>query len=324
MSKMMKNILKKLVRDEEGQAFILVLIFLLVGGLIIAPLLGFMSTGLLAGQMHEEKMDELYAADAGIEDALYKIKSDDALLQGLGVNDSYTYTLTSSVNGISPISITVTKLSLIEGIIDESEYNPNQPHEDWMGFDTPAAGRTYGTDGDGDYVEYLCNITFDYAGGAGNRRVQGVGAFFYPFSGSVDLISPPVYGSALDIEYVPVMTRDYLVGDEPELYMTLSGFAFIWRWQETPDRGPLFWSDDTGALTFSFRVYNDPVWLDPAFEAKSFGWATVKEQDISYITNAPDSYNWLIEATAEDTEVRSAVLDDAGLLNIRAWEINPQ
>ena len=66
MGKLMRNKLNKLVKEEKGQAFILVLIFLLVGGLIIAPLLGFMSTGLKVGQMHEEKMEGFYAADAGI------------------------------------------------------------------------------------------------------------------------------------------------------------------------------------------------------------------------------------------------------------------
>jgi len=51
----------------------LTLVLLLVGGLIIAPLLGFMGTGLIAGQVHEKRMDELYAADAGVEYAIWKI-----------------------------------------------------------------------------------------------------------------------------------------------------------------------------------------------------------------------------------------------------------
>ena len=50
----------------------------------------------------------------------------------------------------------------------------------------------------------------------------------------------------------------------------------------------------------------------------------MKEQDISYVTNAPDSYKWLIEATAEDTEVRSGVLDLLGALSIITWEIDLQ
>ena len=42
-----------MIRGERGAAFILVLILLLVGGLIIAPLLAFMGTGLKAGEVFE-------------------------------------------------------------------------------------------------------------------------------------------------------------------------------------------------------------------------------------------------------------------------------
>ena len=38
------------IRDEKGQAMVLVLILMLIGGLIVAPLLGFMSAGLKAGR----------------------------------------------------------------------------------------------------------------------------------------------------------------------------------------------------------------------------------------------------------------------------------
>jgi len=69
----MKKILNKLTRNEEGQVFVLALILLLVGGLILAPLLSYMSTGLIAGQVFEKKMEGLYAADAGVEDAIWKI-----------------------------------------------------------------------------------------------------------------------------------------------------------------------------------------------------------------------------------------------------------
>jgi len=63
-------------RKESGQALILVLILLLLGALIITPLLAFMSTGLLAGKANEESMLRLYAADAGVEDAIWKIMND--------------------------------------------------------------------------------------------------------------------------------------------------------------------------------------------------------------------------------------------------------
>jgi len=69
----MKRIANKLIGHEKGQVFILTLILLVLGTLIIAPALGFMSTGLMAGQVYEKKMSELYAADAGVEDGLWHL-----------------------------------------------------------------------------------------------------------------------------------------------------------------------------------------------------------------------------------------------------------
>jgi predicted acyltransferase (DUF342 family) len=52
--------------DERGHALLLVLILLLVGSLVIGPLLGFVSTGLTAGPVFEERTLQLYAAGAGM------------------------------------------------------------------------------------------------------------------------------------------------------------------------------------------------------------------------------------------------------------------
>ena len=65
--------MKNLIRDEKGAALILALILLLIGGLISAALLNHMGSGILAGEVHERRTDELYAADAGVEDAIWII-----------------------------------------------------------------------------------------------------------------------------------------------------------------------------------------------------------------------------------------------------------
>ncbi len=93
----MKTITNKLARCEKGYALLLVLIFSLVGTLVITPLLGFMSTGLIVGQVHEEKMAELYAADAGVEHAFWQIKAAAAGLPGAG-DDPWEYSI-ADVNG---------------------------------------------------------------------------------------------------------------------------------------------------------------------------------------------------------------------------------
>ncbi len=88
----MKGLMKRLIKDQGGQALLSVLILMALGGLTISPLLTYMSAGLKAGQVHEEKMYELYAADAGVEDALWKVKTAAAGLPGAG-DDPWEYSL---------------------------------------------------------------------------------------------------------------------------------------------------------------------------------------------------------------------------------------
>jgi len=71
----MKKMWNKLRRGEKGQALIIVLILMLLGGLIIAPLMSYMGTGLKVGkEVFEKRMMELYAADAGVEDGLWYLQ----------------------------------------------------------------------------------------------------------------------------------------------------------------------------------------------------------------------------------------------------------
>ena len=263
-----------------------------------------MGTGLKASQLYEEKIDEFYAADAGVEEAIYRIIKDDASLQGLDDGDSHSYSLTSSVNNL-PVDITVTKLSLIQGIIGEDEYKLNQPHESWVQFEIPPeqVTRNY----DEGWVEYYCEITFYYDGN-GNRNIESVGAFLAPFPGDESLIEDPY-----DETPTPVITLDYLESFETKA--ASGGFAFIWRWEH--NSGPEFDNNHRdGSLNFKFKVY-DPDWEYAIY----FVWATFKEQDISYVSNA-DFHKWLIEVVAGNTTVKSSIIEDANGVDVLTWEIN--
>jgi len=79
----------ELITNEKGQALILVLILLLVGGLVIVPVLNYASTTLKASQVFEKDVKEIYAADAGIEYGLWRIQQGD---------ENFSETLT--VNGM--------------------------------------------------------------------------------------------------------------------------------------------------------------------------------------------------------------------------------
>jgi len=78
----MKRILSVLRGHEKGQVMILSLILLVVGGLVITPLLSYMGSGLKVGQTYEKQMDKLYAADSGVEDAIWNLQ-DYERLKGL-------------------------------------------------------------------------------------------------------------------------------------------------------------------------------------------------------------------------------------------------
>ena len=65
--------LKQLVSSEKGQALPIVLALLILGGLTIVPSLGYITTSLKSSRMLVEGVRGAYAADAGVEDALWSL-----------------------------------------------------------------------------------------------------------------------------------------------------------------------------------------------------------------------------------------------------------
>jgi hypothetical protein len=76
MRRRIRFIIARLTSAQAGQALIIVLIFLLLGSLTLIPTLAHISTSLKTNQMYQKKTDELYTADSGIEDGLWRIKYD--------------------------------------------------------------------------------------------------------------------------------------------------------------------------------------------------------------------------------------------------------
>ncbi len=97
----------RIVNDEKGQAFPLALIALAVGALLITPFLDGVSTNALASRQYGASIVEQYAADAGIEDAIWKVTYDGVVISP---GNMISYALDESVNGITP-HISITRLS---------------------------------------------------------------------------------------------------------------------------------------------------------------------------------------------------------------------
>ena len=65
-----------LMKGQSGQILAYTIIIIMLAGLIIAPLLSFTYGSWRAVKIREERTQELYASDAGIEDAMYQIKTE--------------------------------------------------------------------------------------------------------------------------------------------------------------------------------------------------------------------------------------------------------
>jgi hypothetical protein len=66
----------RFVSEEAGQALILVLAFVLLGSLTLLPTMAHMSTALRTGIVYENKTNELFTTDAGVEEGAWRIKYD--------------------------------------------------------------------------------------------------------------------------------------------------------------------------------------------------------------------------------------------------------
>jgi hypothetical protein len=113
-------------RGEKGQALIIAMIMMLLGSLIIVPMLAYMGSGLKAGMVQEKRTDELYAADAGVEDALWQIHEVKRLKQLINeitgttlpddwMPEDYTgwpiiYEPVNDMNGVETVKVKITCL----------------------------------------------------------------------------------------------------------------------------------------------------------------------------------------------------------------------
>ncbi len=95
---MLKKFFKRSLKEEAGHVFILALIILAFGSLALAPLLNYMGTGLKAGQTFEEKTSLIYAADAGIEDAIWKLIYDFLSIKDSFPDEAHEYALSNKIN----------------------------------------------------------------------------------------------------------------------------------------------------------------------------------------------------------------------------------
>ncbi len=170
--------LAKIKSGEAGIALPAVLALLALGSLLIVPSLNYATTHLKTGNMVKGNLSGLYAADAGVEDALWRIKADQ--VETL----PYTYELTG-INGTS-VNVTIEDVNEIAGV----EIGEEGVHEGWLKISKSINYES----GIYDFILSIQN------NGGGNLKIEKI------------LIDFPA-----SLEYVEESTSGNITFDEPDI-----------------------------------------------------------------------------------------------------------
>ncbi len=189
----MKKRLSEIRKGESGMILPIVLIMLIMGSFLTVPVLNYVATGIKAGEMVEKKVEGLYAAEAGVEDALWKIRNDTP------ASFPYSYQLTD-VNGLS-VSVVIDEVATIAG----EEVGSSGGHEDYLEI-TKEISYEAGT------YFYTLNLTNN---GTGNMKTEMILIDFPP-----------------ELEYVVDSTSGNITGENPSINGDpTSGITLVWEIQ---------------------------------------------------------------------------------------------
>ncbi len=122
----------RFAREEDGQILAIALLVLIFGGIVMVPFLMFVSTAVRSGNNLGENVKAYYAAEAGVEDAIWKLRYGNELSSyGLGAPGTpYSYTAATSVNGYAP-EVTITRI-MTDTAADDFESGGDSGGSGWL------------------------------------------------------------------------------------------------------------------------------------------------------------------------------------------------
>jgi len=162
----MNRRLTKVLKGEKGQALVVVLILMVLGGLLIVPCLNYTATSLNTGQVHKETVALIYAADAGVGDALWGIKNETVPIDSFDYETEFSYFLPEEVND-KAVEVTIQQVWPLSGL--ESDVNGTTP-----------SSHLLITGGIIDEEEGEYKVQMSYDGSAGDLPIDRVGVWLPP------------------------------------------------------------------------------------------------------------------------------------------------
>lgn len=199
-----------MLKGQCGAALLIALIMLAVGGLIIAPLIGLITTSLIVGQSVEENMKNYYAADAGVEQGIWNVKTKQDL--------SIPFSL--QLNG-STVQVTTEDLS--ESFLLQVAGTARQgPHSSDLSVTKVLNGDTV-------------VVTVVYNGStSGNKKLSQVGVWLF---GEKTYVSSTAPGNSLPT-LTPVMGGTLFLWDVNLSMKTPSPWTSSWSLTFSPSGSP--------------------------------------------------------------------------------------
>ncbi len=268
------------IREEKGYILIFVLVFLLLGGLIITPLLSYATTMVRTERLvYEENMQRFYAADSGIEDALWRIKENHlpGWLRETWGDDTYDYGPYSyslpQVNSKN-IKVDIEPIWPLEGLGEEclGQNFPQgrTPHQDLV----VVGHSTTNGNGNGTY-----EITINYDESIGPLRLLKIGAWI-PNAVSYSDLSDPEANN---------------LGLIPEVYDRRDGTAIVWSFNH-PGIDYADLPDVAGKKVITFNYTPSLSLVD------AFSWVRAQRSDVWMSWDADVKvYKMTSEAVNPDT-----------------------
>jgi hypothetical protein len=189
-----------LIKQQDGFTLPAVLAMFAIGSLMLVPSINYVGTNIKAGMMAEEEFKGILAADAGVEDALWKIKNDTP------ASFPYSYELTG-INGLS-VDITIDEINTIAG----EEVGGTGDHGDWLVVEETV---TY----DAGIYSYVMSLTNDQPK---NIKIVKILIDFPP---GVDYVSNSTSSNVTD----PLDADPTTIGGTPD-----TGIIVVWENSSPP------------------------------------------------------------------------------------------
>jgi len=292
MFRKIRFLIRDCPKEERGYAFILVLILLLLGGLLISALLYSVGTGLKTGQIYERKTGELYATDAGIEDAIWRIGygrvselTDPEPYDPYNYDAEWQYELTQELND-NNVSVVISNIWIPENLAIPTQ---SEAQEIVDARKLMVNGTKTGI------CEYRIRISFvpENEEERNNMNVTSIGIWL-PFGYHYDVSVPSNLEEPL-AEYNSV----------PFIQQYGGGEAVIWEFSPSIQFSKLPPAGSTETAIIEFEYTTEPR-IKRDLETLSWVTTTGQVENAEFAWDV-DTKVYAIKSTAGDTQVDSVV-----------------